>query len=109
MPHDQEALITRIAAHNPRVIVVLETGGPVLMPRRESVPAILHAFYAGAVGGEAIAALLFGHVSPSGRLPFTIPLSEEDLPCPARIDPQSVVSNPVQLVDRPVVYRDYRI
>ncbi|WP_158625322.1 MULTISPECIES: glycoside hydrolase family 3 protein [unclassified Asaia] len=109
LPDGQEALITRIAAHNPRVIVVLETGGPVLMPWRESVPAILHAFYAGSCGGEAIAALLFGHVSPSGRLPFTIPLSEEDLPRSAQIDPQTVVSNPGQLVDRPVVHRDYGI
>lgn len=109
LPDQQDALIARIASSNRRTVVVLETGGPVLMPWRDDVPAILNAFYAGSGGGEAIASILFGTVNPSGRLPFTIPLSESDLPRPGQIDPETVISNPGQPVDKPVVHRDYTI
>lgn len=109
LPDEQDALIARLASSNSRTIVVLETGGPVLMPWRENVAATLNAFYAGSGGGEAIANILFGRVTPSGRLPFTIVLSESDLPRPGQIDPETVVSNPGQPVDKPVVHRDYSI
>ncbi|WP_025885453.1 beta-glucosidase [Asaia prunellae] len=109
LPDDQEALIVRLASANPKVIVVLETGGPVLMPWREKVPAILNAFYPGSGGGEAIAAIVFGKVNPSGRQPYTTPLSEDDLPRPDQIDPKTVVSNPGQPVTQPVIHRDYTV
>lgn len=109
LPGEQERLIERVAAANANTVVVLETGGPVLMPWRDKVPAILHAFYAGSGGGEAMASILFGHVNPSGRLPFTIPLSESDLPRPGQIDPQTVISNPGEPVYKPIVHRDYAI
>ncbi|MFC0511660.1 beta-glucosidase [Asaia spathodeae] len=109
LPDGQEALIAELAAANPKTIVVLETGGPVLMPWREQVPAILNAFYVGSGGGEAIAAILFGQVNPSGRQPYTTPLSEADLPRPEQIDPDTVISNPGQPVDKSIVHRDYDI
>ena len=77
---DQDGLIERIAAASPRTVVVLETGGPVLMPWRERVSAIVEAWYPGAGGGTAIARVLFGDADPGGRLPATFPEREADLP-----------------------------
>jgi beta-glucosidase len=77
---DQDALIAQVAAANPKTIVVLETGGPVLTPWRDKVAAIAEAWYPGAAGGPAIARVLFGDVDPGGRLPATFPRSEADLP-----------------------------
>lgn len=80
LPDGQDALIEAVAAANPRTIVVLETGGPVLMPWLEKVPAVLEAWYPGERGGEAIARLLMGDVNPSGRLPITFPASDDQAP-----------------------------
>lgn len=80
LPHDQDALIEAVAAANPSTIVVLETGGPVLMPWLASVPAVLEAWYPGQRGGEAIARLLFGDVNPSGRLPISFPATDDQAP-----------------------------
>ncbi|HEY3187388.1 MAG TPA: glycoside hydrolase family 3 C-terminal domain-containing protein [Solirubrobacteraceae bacterium] len=77
---DQDAIITDVAGANPRTVVVLETGGPVVMPWVKQVPALLEAWYPGMEGGNAIAAILFGEANPSGRLPQTFPASEKDLP-----------------------------
>jgi beta-glucosidase len=76
----RDALIDRVAAANPRTVVVLETSGPVLTPWRGRVAAILEAWYPGAAGGTAIARVLFGDVDPGGRLPATFPRRERDLP-----------------------------
>jgi beta-glucosidase len=64
------------------LIAALETGGPVLMPWIDQVPAVLEAWYPGSNGGEAIARVLTGEVNPSGRLPLTFPRSLEQLPRP---------------------------
>ncbi len=82
LPDDQDALIAAVAAANPRTIVVLETGGSVLMPWLEEVAAVLAAWYPGQRGGEAIARILFGAVNPSGRLPITFPATHEQVPRP---------------------------
>lgn len=82
LPDGQDALIAAVAAANPNTIVVLQTGGPVAMPWRDRVRAIIEAWYPGARGGEAIADVLFGQVNPSGRLPVTFPQSVEQLPRP---------------------------
>lgn len=83
LPNGQDALISAVAGANPRTVVVLETGGPVLMPWRDRTGAVLEAWYGGARGGDAIAATLFGDVNPSGRLPVTFPASVDQLPRPA--------------------------
>jgi len=85
LPHDQDATIAAVASANPRTLVVLETGGPVLMPWLAEVPAVLEAWYPGQRGGEAIARLIFGHVNPSGRLPMTFPANAAQTPRPAII------------------------
>lgn len=87
LPNNQDALIEAVVAANPHTIVVLETGGPVLMPWVGQVAAVLEAWYPGIRGAEAIANLLFGDVNPSGRLPLTFPKSEADLPHPNHADP----------------------
>lgn len=83
LPGGQDATIAAVTAANPRTIVVLETGGPVLMPWLDRTGAALEAWYGGAKGGDAIAATLFGDVNPSGRLPVTFPASVDQLPRPA--------------------------
>lgn len=76
----QDALIAAVAAANPETVVVLETGNPVVMPWLDSVKAVLQAWYPGQRGGEAIAAILTGQASPSGRLPISFPQSVQQLP-----------------------------
>ena len=87
LPDNQDALIEAVAAANPRTIVVLETGGAVLMPWIDKVSGVVEAWYPGIRGSEAIAGLLFGDVNPSGKLPLTFPKSEADLPHPVHFDP----------------------
>jgi beta-glucosidase len=82
LPGNQDALIQAVTAVNPRTIVVLETGGPVLMPWADRTAAILEAWYPGIKGGQAIADVLFGDVNPSGRLPITFPASLDQTPRP---------------------------
>ena len=83
LPGDQDQLIQAVGAANPRTIVVLNTGGPVLMPWLENVAAVLEAWYPGQQFGPAIAAVLFGDVDPGGRLPVTFPASENQGPAPS--------------------------
>jgi beta-glucosidase len=82
LPGNQDELVSKVAAANRHTIVVLETGGPVLMPWIDGVGAALEAWYPGIRGGEAIASVLFGDVNPSGKLPVTFPRTEADLPYP---------------------------
>jgi beta-glucosidase len=87
LPGNQEDLITKVAAANAHTIVVLETGSPVTMPWADEVSGILEAWYAGSSGADAVANLLFGDVSPSGKLPITFPRSDADLPHPTIVKP----------------------
>jgi beta-glucosidase len=75
LPGDENALISAVAAANPHTIVVLNTGGPVVMPWLGDVQGVLEAWYPGQEDGTAIAAILFGSIDPSGRLPVTFPTS----------------------------------
>ncbi|MDB5669409.1 MAG: glycosyl hydrolase [Alphaproteobacteria bacterium] len=77
---NQDALIEAVAAANKRSVVVLETGGPVLMPWLDRVSAVLEIWYPGTSGGGAVANLLFGRINPSGRLPVTFPRDLGQLP-----------------------------
>ncbi|HUJ23255.1 MAG TPA: glycoside hydrolase family 3 C-terminal domain-containing protein [Bryobacteraceae bacterium] len=81
-PIDQDALVSAVAAANPHTIVVMENGGPQVLPWLNQVSAVLEAWYPGSAGGAAIANLLFGEVNPSGKLPVTFPASVNDLPRP---------------------------
>jgi len=82
LPKDQDATIAAVAKANAKTVVVLETGGPVVMPWLKDVGAVLQAWYPGTSGGEAIARVLTGEVDASGRLPVTFPASVAQLPRP---------------------------
>jgi beta-glucosidase len=86
-PINEDALVTTVAAANPNTVVVLENGGPQVMPWLASVSAVLEAWYPGQRGGDAIANILFGAVNPSGKLPMTFPASVNDLPRPVIATP----------------------
>ena len=75
-----DELIAAVAAANPNTIVVLQTGGPVVMPWIGSVKAVLEVWHAGQEMGPAIASLLWGDVNPSGKVTHTFPKSVADLP-----------------------------
>lgn len=90
----QDALISAVAKANPKTVVVLETGGPVLMPWLGEVGAVLEAWYPGSAGGEAIARVMFGEAEPAGRLPVTFPASEAQLPRPALPGADILRANP---------------
>ncbi len=79
---DQDQLIEAVAAVNRRTIVVLNTGGPVLMPWLRRVDGVLQAWYPGQQFGTALATVLFGDSDPGGRLPITFPASDEQGPAP---------------------------
>jgi beta-glucosidase len=80
LPDDQDRLVHAVALANRHTIVVLETGGPVLMPWLSRVAGVLEAWYPGSQGGPAIARVLSGAVDPSGHLPVTFPRALEQLP-----------------------------
>jgi beta-glucosidase len=86
-PIDQDALVSAVAAANPHTVVVIESGGPMLLPWLGQVGAVLEAWFPGQSGGLAIANLLFGTANPSGKLPITFPASDAQLPRPVTPQP----------------------
>jgi beta-glucosidase len=93
LPHHQDDLISKVAAANPRTVVVIESGGPVTMPWVDQVSAILEAWFAGSRGAEAVANVIFGEVNPSAKLPITFPKSEADLPHPTIVKPPKATTD----------------
>ncbi|MCA9945850.1 MAG: glycoside hydrolase family 3 C-terminal domain-containing protein, partial [Anaerolineales bacterium] len=80
LPGEQDELIARVAAANPNTVVVLNVGSPVEMPWVDSVTAVLQQWYGGQDAGHALADVLFGDVTPSGKLPTTFPQRLQDNP-----------------------------
>jgi beta-glucosidase len=81
LPGHQEELIRAVAATGRPTIVVLVGGSAITMSSwLDAADAVLLAWYPGQEGGHALADLLFGNTSPSGRLPITFPVSEGQLP-----------------------------
>ncbi len=80
LPGQQDELIRRVVAANPKTIVVVNTGSAVEMPWVDEVPAILQLWYNGQEQGNALADVLFGDVNPSGKLPTTFPVRLQDNP-----------------------------
>ncbi|WP_411699651.1 glycoside hydrolase family 3 C-terminal domain-containing protein [Conyzicola sp.] len=72
----QDELINAVADANPNTVVVLQSGGPILMPWLDKVRGVVQAYYSGQEQGNAIADILFGRVNPSGKLPITYPATE---------------------------------
>lgn len=81
LPKEQDQLIRQVAAVNPNTTVVLNTGAPSRTSTwQDGVPAIVQSWYPGQEQGNAIADVLFGDVNPSGKLPVTIPVDDEQTP-----------------------------
>ena len=83
LPGCQTKLVEAVAAINPRVVLVLINGGPLSIQTLQDnhrVVGIVEAFYPGAVGGTAIAEVLFGAYNPGGKMPVSVYRSTSDLP-----------------------------
>lgn len=79
LPNDQVELINKVARVNKNVVVVLNSGSPVLMNDWiDNVPVVLQMWFGGSQGGNAIADVLLGNYNPSGKLPITFPRLWED-------------------------------
>jgi beta-glucosidase len=91
LPGRQDELVERIAAANPRTIVVVNAGSPVAMDWAERVPAVVQLWYPGQEAGRALADVLFGDVDPGGRLPLSFPKRLEDTPAFAYYPPRNGV------------------
>jgi beta-glucosidase len=80
LPGEQDVLVRAVAAANPRTVVVVGAGSPVLMPWRDQVGAVLLSWFGGQELGHAVADVLLGTVEPGGRLPTSWPATEADVP-----------------------------
>lgn len=80
LPYRQDSLITELAKANPNFVVVNISGTAVEMPWADKVPAIVQGWYLGSETGNALAQVLSGDVTPSGKLPFTWPKKLSDVP-----------------------------
>lgn len=89
LPGAQDALVAAVAAANPRTIVVVNTGAPVLLPWRGDVAAVLQVWFGGQEMAPALAAVLVGDEEPGGRLPITIPTCLEHTPAHGRFRPDA--------------------
>jgi beta-glucosidase len=80
LPGMQDRLVRAVAAANPRTIVIVNAGSPVVMPWRHEVAAILIGYFGGQEFGNAVADVLTGAAEPGGRLPTTWPVSQGTVP-----------------------------
>lgn len=80
LPGEQDELVRRVAAANPRTVVIVNAGAPVSMPWLDDVAAVLIAYFGGSEMAGGIADVLSGASDPGGRLPITYPRALEDTP-----------------------------
>jgi beta-glucosidase len=86
LPGRQDELVRRVAEANPKTVVVVNAGAPVLLPWADEVAAVLLAWFPGQEFGRALAGVLLGELEPGGRLPTTWPLTEAGLPSTQPVD-----------------------
>ena len=102
-PAQLDALVAAVAKANPACAVVLSNGAPIEMPWIDTVPAVLEIYLAGQAGAGALCDLVFGEVSPSGKLAETFPLALND--CPAQ---ENFATHPRQIIYREGLNVGYR-
>jgi beta-glucosidase len=86
LPGRQDELVRRVNEAQPRTVVVVNAGAPVLLPWLDEVPGVLLCWFPGQEAGNALADVLFGAAEPGGRLPTTWPASEDGLPSVTPVD-----------------------
>lgn len=107
--HNGDELVQKAAAAYSNVVVVVHTVGPIVMEPwidLPSVKAVLVAHLPGQEAGDSLTEILFGEASPSGHLPYTIPVSEDDYP-----DSLDLVATPLSQTQDTYsegLYIDYR-
>jgi beta-glucosidase len=98
LPGRQDELVRRVAAANPRTVVVVNAGAPVLLPWADQVPAVLVTWFPGQEFGNALAEVLLGDREPGGRLPTVWPAAEGGhLPSTRPIDGRLVYEESIHL------------
>lgn len=81
LPFAQDELLEAISAVNPRVVAVMVAGAPVdLQVVNKKAKSLVYSWFNGSEGGNALADVLTGKISPSGKLPFTLPVKLQDSP-----------------------------
>lgn len=81
LPFGQDELVKKLAEANPNLVSIMVAGAPVdLNVVNEVSGSLLYSWFNGSEGGNALADILVGKISPSGRLPFTLPIKLEDSP-----------------------------
>jgi beta-glucosidase len=94
LPSGQDALIGKIAEVNPNIITVLTSGAPNDLNKVKPLSkALLYSWFNGSEGGNALADVLLGRISPGGRMPFTLPVKLDDSPAYALGNYPQGVSN----------------
>jgi beta-glucosidase len=91
LPGTQDQMVKEVLAANPRTIVVVNAGAPVLLPWLDEVPCVVWAWLGGQEWPEALADVLAGRTEPSGRLPWTLPADETDVPVPHAVPVDGVI------------------
>ena len=92
LPGNQDELVRRVLAANPRTIVIINAGAPVVLPWFDSAGTVLWAWLGGQECGGGMADVLTGVTEPAGRLPWTLPAAERDVPVPSAIPRDGVIT-----------------
>ena len=92
LPGNQDELVRRVLAVNPRTIVIINAGAPVVLPWYDSAGTVLWAWLGGQECGGGMADVLTGVTEPAGRLPWTLPAAERDVPVPSAIPRDGVIT-----------------
>lgn len=79
MFNDQNTMLDELLGVNPKTILVMKDSAPVLMPWVDKAPTILEVWNQGTEDGHVVADLIFGRINPSGKVPTTYPVSEDDV------------------------------
>jgi beta-glucosidase len=80
LPAGTDAVIRAVVAANPNTALVIQSGAPVTILWLYQVPALIQAWYGGNETGNTIADVVFGDTNPSGKLPLSFPICNEDNP-----------------------------
>lgn len=91
LPGRQDELVERVLDADPDAVVVVNAGAPVLLPWLDRARTVLWVWFPGQEAGHSIADVLAGAVEPAGRLPWTLPATEDDVPVPHAVPADGVV------------------